>query len=157
MIEVGIAPIEEADLPDVVRLELDCGLKSGGVERFRRLLPDRNAVLLGAYDLRSSTDPNRLVGFFSGQVVVDELQVDNVAVRTKSRRNGIGLLLIRSALKVAHQLGALTAVLEVRSSNVAAQKLYIQCGFSVAGVRKNYYAMPVEDALTMVCRFNAKT
>ena len=155
--EVRIVPLEETDLQDVVQLELDCGLKSGGVERFRRLLLDRKAVLLGAFDFRHLGEPCHLAGFFSGQVIVDELQVDNLAVRTKSRRNGIGLLLVQSALEAAHQLGALTAVLEVRSSNIAAQKLYIQCGFSIAGVRKNYYATPVEDALTMTCHFNAKT
>lgn len=157
MTGVEIVPIEEANLSDVVRLELDCGLKSGDIERFRRLLPDQNAVLLGAFDLQSPIETDHLIGFFSAQIVVDELQVDNVAVRTKSRRNGIGLLLVQSALEAAHQRGALTAVLEVRSSNIAAQKLYMQCGFSVAGVRKNYYTMPAEDALTMTCRFNAKT
>lgn len=151
MIGVEIVPIEEADLPDVVQLELDCKLKTGGVDRFRWLLPDRNAILLGAFDSTC------LVGFFSGEVVVDELQIDNVAVRTESRRSGIGLLLVHSGLRAARQYGALTAVLEVRASNVAAQKLYTRCGFSVAGRRKNYYITPVEDALTMTCRFNAKT
>lgn len=154
MIEFRIVPIEEADLSGVVQLELDCGLKSGGIERFRRLLPDRNTILLGAFDLRSGSG---LAGFFCGQVVVDELQIDNVAVRAESRRKGIGLLLVESGIEAARRRGALTAVLDVRSYNIAAQKLYERCGFSVAGTRVNYYTTPMEDALTMTGRFSAKT
>jgi ribosomal-protein-alanine N-acetyltransferase len=150
MKELRLALIEEAGLADVVELELDCGLKTGGVKRFLGLLPDPRTILLGAF-----TD--RLVGFFSGQVILDELQVDNVAVRPEWRCQGIGHRLVEAALEAARLRGALTAVLEVRASNFAAQNLYRRFGFSVAGRRAGYYSSPVEDALTMTGRIRVKT
>jgi ribosomal-protein-alanine N-acetyltransferase len=40
-------------------------------------------------------------------------------------------------------------MLEVRKSNLAAQKLYEAFGFSTTGVRKGYYSDDGEDALAM--------
>jgi len=39
--------------------------------------------------------------------------------------------------------------LEVRESNTPALQLYQRAGFKKAGVRKNYYSTPVEDALVL--------
>jgi ribosomal-protein-alanine N-acetyltransferase len=47
------------------------------------------------------------------------------------------------------KLGARRATLEVRRSNEAAQKLYEKFGFTVAGVRRQYYTNPQEDALVL--------
>ena len=41
------------------------------------------------------------------------------------------------------------ATLEVRRSNLAAQRLYERLGFAVAGQRRNYYTHPEEDALIL--------
>jgi ribosomal-protein-alanine N-acetyltransferase len=46
-------------------------------------------------------------------------------------------------------LGVRRATLEVRRSNVAAQRLYAGAGFSVVGVRSGYYTQPAEDALIL--------
>jgi ribosomal-protein-alanine N-acetyltransferase len=40
-------------------------------------------------------------------------------------------------------------MLEVRRSNMAAQRLYAKGGFSEHSVRKNYYTQPVEDAIVL--------
>jgi ribosomal-protein-alanine N-acetyltransferase len=47
------------------------------------------------------------------------------------------------------KLGAKRATLEVRRSNEPAQQLYERFGFAVAGVRRDYYSNPVEDALVL--------
>jgi len=52
-------------------------------------------------------------------------------------------------LKQGALLGARRATLEVRRSNEAARLLYERFGFSVAGVRPEYYSKPVEDALIL--------
>ena len=62
---------------------------------------------------------------------------------------GVGRALLEFVLRLGAGLGARRATLEVRRSNAAALKLYERLGFSVAGVRKNYYANPVEDALIL--------
>ena len=45
--------------------------------------------------------------------------------------------------------------LEVRSGNAAARAFYEKEGFTVDGVRKNYYRDPVEDAVNMTWRAEA--
>ena len=55
----------------------------------------------------------------------------------------------RSSPRRAH-LGAASLTLEVRESNMPALQLVCQsAGFTGAGVRKNYYTKPVEDALVL--------
>jgi ribosomal-protein-alanine N-acetyltransferase len=45
--------------------------------------------------------------------------------------------------------GARRATLEVRRSNVEAQRLYGRFGFHVSNVRPRYYSQPDEDALVL--------
>ncbi len=95
-------------------------------------------------------DPDRrAVGFCSFWRVVDELHINNLAVRPELRRAGIGAILLAFVLKKGVELGARRATLEVRRSNEPARLLYERFGFSVAGVRTAYYTKPVEDALIL--------
>ena len=82
----------------------------------------------------------RVAAYCSYRLVVDEIQINNVAVRPESRRRGYGRALI----------GGNTAILEVRRSNDAARRLYAQAGFVQAAERPRYYANPEEDAVVMV-------
>jgi len=43
----------------------------------------------------------------------------------------------------------MAAQLEVRASNLSAQKLYETLGFRVVGERKKYYSRPREDAVLL--------
>jgi ribosomal-protein-alanine N-acetyltransferase len=52
-------------------------------------------------------------------------------------------------LSQAHAAGAVTVLLEVRESNVAARRLYRKLGFTEHGRRSNYYLQPAEDALLL--------
>jgi ribosomal-protein-alanine N-acetyltransferase len=82
-------------------------------------------------------------------VVVDEVHINNLAVRPECRGAGAGRALLQCVLGLAAGLGAQRATLEVRRSNAGALKLYERLGFSTSGVRRNYYANPVEDALIL--------
>ena len=57
--------------------------------------------------------------------------------------------LMEYVLDDAATAGAVRATLEVRRSNVAAQRLYAGLGFSTRGVRRLYYTNPEEDALIL--------
>jgi [ribosomal protein S18]-alanine N-acetyltransferase len=89
------------------------------------------------------------VGFCSFWRVVDELHINNLAVRPELRRTGIGSMLLDFVLKKGVELGARSATLEVRRSNDAARALYERFGFSIERVRAGYYSKPVEDALVL--------
>ena len=90
-----------------------------------------------------------VAGFCAFWLVVDEIHINNVAVRPQFRGHGLGTALLRHVLAEAKQLGARRATLEVRASNEAARRLYERIGFYVAATRRNYYTNPVEDALIL--------
>ena len=91
----------------------------------------------------------RAVGFCSLWRVLDELHINNLAVLPESRRSGIATALLDHVFRAGKALGAQRVTLEVRRSNESARVLYERFGFSVAGVRREYYSKPVEDALVL--------
>ena len=94
-------------------------------------------------------DSGVVTGFCSLWRVLDELHINNLAVLPDRRRSGVASALLTHVLKEGARLGARCATLEVRRSNDPARYLYERFGFSVAGVRRDYYTKPVEDALVL--------
>ncbi len=94
--------------------------------------------------------PERAVaGFAAFWKVVDERHFNTLAVHPECRGQGLGRHLLAATLEAARDLGVRRATLEVRRSNLAAQRLYAGAGFTVVGVRSGYYTQPVEDALIL--------
>lgn len=151
----GAALYQQSDLiSSLIRLELDCGLSTRGEASYQTILTDSRYVLVIA--TRRATqhdDPGGriLIGCFSAMVVLDELQIDNVAVATSWRGRGIAFDLITTGLSLARQLECRTAFLEVRTANLAARQLYLKSGFVEAGRRPGYYQNPPDDAIVMAC------
>ena len=77
-----------------------------------------------------------------------------LAVIESYRRRGIAERLINAAFTLYPQ--AELALLEVRASNTAAQKLYKKLDFIQTGIRKSYYSDPTEDALLMTKTLGGK-
>ena len=94
-------------------------------------------------------EARRIIGFCSFWRVFEELHINNVAVLPEHRRSGVARRMLTAVLADGARAGARRALLEVRRSNVAARQLYEELGFSVAGVRRDYYSHPVEDALVL--------
>ncbi|MCP9446297.1 MAG: ribosomal protein S18-alanine N-acetyltransferase [Nitrospira sp.] len=90
-----------------------------------------------------------LIGFHCFWIVFEELRLMKLAVRESMRRRGVGRALVAEAIGRGMTGGSLRAVLEVRSSNEAAQRLYRELGFVSIGIRRGYYSEPVEDAVVM--------
>lgn len=82
-------------------------------------------------------------------IFVDEAHISTIAVRPEYRRRGLGELLIVTMIEDARGLRCKHMTLEVRASNVVAQKLYQKFGFEFVGRRKGYYTDNWEDALLM--------
>ena len=72
-----------------------------------------------------------------------------VAVAKDERGKGLGRILTEALVGAAWQEGAEAVTLEVRKSNIAAQTVYTQTGFTVSGVRPHYYEDNQEDAIIM--------
>jgi ribosomal-protein-alanine N-acetyltransferase len=97
----------------------------------------------------SSGRQQYIVGFAGFWIMADEAHVTNIAVRESYRRQGIGELLLISAIDLARTLKACIITLEVRASNTAAQALYSKYGFAQVGLRRGYYVDNKEDAVLM--------
>lgn len=114
-----------------------------------------------AYAFRQELETNRLaryvivrcadetVGYGGIWLMVDEAHVTTFAVLPSWRRQGIGGLLMVELLRVAFDVGARVATLEVRLSNRPARALYERFGFRPVGLRPRYYSDDGEDALIM--------
>ncbi|WP_265485899.1 ribosomal protein S18-alanine N-acetyltransferase [Lactiplantibacillus plantarum] len=96
------------------------------------------------YDLLRWQD--ELIGFVSRSTVLDETEITNIAIDPAYQRQGHARWLLTACLA---QLSAGSVFLEVRASNLAAQRLYQQCGFDQIATRKEYYHDPEEDAWIM--------
>ena len=98
-------------------------------------------------------DGERVAGYVGSQSVLGESDMMNVAVHPDYRRQGIGESLVTQLIFRLKEKGNYQLTLEVRASNISAQKLYEKLGFSEVGRRKNYYRAPREDALILQKKF----
>jgi len=83
-------------------------------------------------------------GEFAGQVRVMKYwngyaYIDDVAVDSEYRRHGVGRALIERAIEWAKEKGLPGLMLETQNNNVAACKLYEQCGFELRGFDTHLY------------------
>ena len=90
-----------------------------------------------------------LVGYVIFRLIVSEAHFLNIAVHSLYRCQGIGSRLLEFALESCKMKGVSDAFLEVRRSNIPAQRLYKKFGFKKVGVRKCYYPDNKEDAILL--------
>jgi ribosomal-protein-alanine N-acetyltransferase len=90
-----------------------------------------------------------VAGFLVARRIASELEILNLGIRPDARRRGVGHALIQFAFAWGKELGAKSAFLEVRASNLAALEFYRRHQFKETGRRRFYYSNPVEDALVL--------
>ena len=89
-----------------------------------------------------------ILGYAFGKTVLNEGEIELIAVEKKHRKKGIGGALLNEFLAAVKERGVTDVFLEVRRSNAKAQSLYEKAGFTYIAVREKYYG-GVEDALIM--------
>jgi len=141
----------EDDVPALLAVERLCFTQPWTAQHFRDAMGDPEVglvlVLRGA---APSGDPGRgVLAYCSFQTVVDEMHIHNLAVDPARQGRGLGRRLLEFALGLGARRGAERALLEVRQSNWAAQRLYRSLGFRGVAVRRGYYTHPSEDALIL--------
>ena len=94
---------------------------------------------------------SQIVGYAGFWLVIDEAQVTNVAIKHDWQSQGLGRKLMQALMKEAKLQEAINMSLEVRESNFTAQNLYETLGFTVSGLRPNYYLDDKENAVLMNC------
>ena len=147
-----ITPMTTAHLPRVAALERVCFPADPWSENlFRAALDDPRAAILLA-----EGESGGVLGYAVLFTVLDEGNLDNIAVAPEHRRQGIADALLGTVVRFGREhLSTLT--LEVRASNTPAISLYEKYGFLTVGRRKNYYDAPREDAILMTLEFEHGT
>ena len=96
-------------------------------------------------------DTDEIVAYAAVSFVLDECNINRIAVVPEYRGRGLGTYLLEC---IEEFLSPDVTVfnLEVRESNKHAIEMYEKFGYAVLGRRKNFYRCPVEDALLMTKR-----
>jgi ribosomal-protein-alanine N-acetyltransferase len=141
-----IDPMEVSDLEAVMEIER----LSFQSPWSRQVFLEELARDFAHVDLVRDTATGEVVAFGNYWHVADELHVLNIATHPRLRRAGHATRMLAHMIDFARREICRCVTLEVRRSNVAAQRLYRRFAFRSIGVRPHYYAEDQEDAIVML-------
>ena len=96
-----------------------------------------------------------IVGYFLCYFVLDEWEIARIAVSPNARRKGIGQCLFDYMMSTCKEKKMVRILLDVRESNFPAISFYKKNGFTVDGIRKNFYGgIQPEHAVLMSCQIS---
>ena len=139
-----IVPMVAADIPAVLKIEALSFSSSWPANAFANEINDNKLAhyFVGRID-------NRIVGYGGIWVILEDSHITTIAVHPDLRGQKRGEELLVFLLDQAIARGASWITLEVRESNVVAQKLYRKYGFTIVSTRRGYYSDNNENALVM--------
>jgi ribosomal-protein-alanine N-acetyltransferase len=133
----------ETDLEQVYSIEKETFLEPWSKEDFLNAFQNENNGYLVAEDQEG------IIGYCGYWGIAGEGYIYNVAVKKENRKNQIGYQLLKELIDHGLRKGIKDFTLEVRYTNEAAIRLYKRIGFEAAGIRKDFYSKPKEDAVIM--------
>jgi ribosomal-protein-alanine N-acetyltransferase len=145
-------PFQVSDLTaeDLLELEdLECAthLSFWGAENYSKFLQQPEYFARKA--VAQTTAGMILLGFFLARSVLENLELLKIGVYPQFQSQGIGACLLEAVFEEGTRRRCLRCFLEVRKSNAAAVRFYLNHEFKMAGERINYYTEPAEDAWIM--------
>ena len=149
--EYRIVDVGPSQIPQIESLEKQCFSMPWTAEMLESQLKDAQHEFIAAVD-----ENGAVLGYVGMMYVLDEGYISNVAVSPAYRRQGIADALIDRLDAICREHALSFVSLEVRAGNVPAVALYEKHGFARAGLRKNYYERPREDALIMTKFFESR-
>lgn len=153
--KICMMDIQPTDIEAVIDLQNQARLSFFSLHQMDALLLDDSMIFklvkLAADNETESVKRGKgaVIGYCSGRVILDVFEIDNLLIEKDYRQQGIGRKLLLVTLETAWAKGSKLSYLEVRSSNLAAYKLYQSLGFQQIGIRRGYYSNPPEDALIL--------
>jgi ribosomal-protein-alanine N-acetyltransferase len=113
----------------------------------------KNSLILGNTYFLVAGIGEKIVGYAGMYYAEKEGYIYNIAVCPEVRRCGVGSMLMGElqSFCVKNEMEFLS--LEVRASAREAINFYKKFNFKPAGMRRNYYSEPAEDAIIMTLRF----
>ncbi len=95
----------------------------------------------------------KIVAYASVFITSNEAYINNIAVLSEFRKQGIAKKLVLKLIETAKDNLCEFISLEVRESNSPAITLYKKFDFQEVANRKNYYSQPIENAIIMTKYF----
>ena len=135
-----ITKMNEAHVAQIAQLEKLCFSDPWSENSIASELENELAYWLAAME------GGTVAGYIGSQTVMGETDMMNVAVHPDYRRRGIAEALVNALVEALKEQGSHSLTLEVRASNLPAQRLYEKLGFIMIGKRPRYYHNPKEDA-----------
>jgi ribosomal-protein-alanine N-acetyltransferase len=134
----------ELVLQSVAAMERDIFTDAWNVDSLMETLQfDYNKLLIAK---STSGNVSETIGYLLYNEIGDDTELLKIAVDKRCRGKHIGRRLLESYLEQTKGK-CLKGFLEVRSSNLAARRLYETSGYKMLNTRKSYYSNPVEDAV----------
>lgn len=101
----------------------------------------------GSFNFLAFDESDNVAGYIVFRLLLDEIHLLKIAVKSDQRRLGTGMSLMEKLLDVSASKNAHVIYLEVSAVNMPAISLYKKTGFVETGRRYKYYGE--EDALNM--------
>lgn len=144
---IEIRRLRSEDIAAVAEIERLCFDEPWSERSLELLLDEKNAGFVAAIDGH--------VAAYGGIVtVLDEGQITNIATHPDYRRRGLARGIMAAIDTFSCERGIVYLSLEVREQNLAARTLYELCGWHNAGIRKNFYSKPRDNAVIMIKEFS---
>jgi ribosomal-protein-alanine N-acetyltransferase len=142
--EAGFEPMTEARLDEVVAVER----RAYGHPWTRGNFADS---LRSGYQAQLLCAGDAVIGYFVAMQGVDEVHLLNITVDPAYQGQGWGRVMLDALALWSRAQGAQWLWLEVRTSNLRAQQVYLRYGYRRVGERRNYYPADGgrEDAIVM--------
>ena len=151
MHELNPRKAERSDLDRIKELEQSSNLAPWTLADYEIALESEFYLLLVA------ENEDVVNGFLLARIIPESstpglIEIMNIAVDKRMRRNGIGSSLVMACIE-SSTMSTGTVELEMRESNTVARTLYEKLGFTVQGRRSGYYSNPEEAAILMTLHF----
>lgn len=131
--EIKVIPMSYENIDDVIKVEQSAFLHPWSKQSFLDELVNplaRYFVLI---------IDNKVSGYAGLWHIVDEGHITNIAIKKELQGQGLSNYLLKEIIDYKNKNNLIFLTLEVRESNIIAQKLYEKYNFKKIGERKKYY------------------
>ncbi len=144
MDKVKVRAMNLGDIDKILKIEKQSFASPWSRESFYRELRENRLARYLVIEINGG-----VVGYGGMWIIVDEAHITNIAISPDYRRRDLGSFLLEAMIDYAQKINVFKMTLEVRKSNIPAQRLYEKFGFISAGIRPRYYQDNNEDAVIM--------
>lgn len=140
--------IKETEIAYVAALEKNIFSDAWSENSISETFRQSNAIIVVAEEEKN------IVGYCIFYYVMDEGEIVRIGVDEKLRGQGTGRGLLDYVCAYCKEKGIERLLLDVREGNLGARRFYEKYGFTVDGIRKDFYEQPKEHAVLMSMAIN---